>query len=226
MKTRDVVDTVLDNVIHGHRENLVNDQWERQLHSDWVKFPPPDIWYGVDYILSKMGIGVDFIRAKEFDNLAEGKYPVYYYLGVASHDVGDEAFKWIMSALAAELNERGMEATSLEYIMPAQVLNDFCKKLLSQSFDRNFAKQIFSELLNGHDLDELINDPRFKSIDSDSIDVILDEIIANNPDQFDKAKANPKLIQWFVGQMMKATQGKSTPSVVIEKMTERLKNGI
>ncbi len=43
-----------------------------------------------------------------------------------------------------------------------------------------------------------------------------DEIIAANPAQVEKAKANPKLSGWFVGQVMKATGGKAAPAAVNE----------
>ncbi|NBT31996.1 MAG: Asp-tRNA(Asn)/Glu-tRNA(Gln) amidotransferase GatCAB subunit B, partial [Rhodobacteraceae bacterium] len=42
----------------------------------------------------------------------------------------------------------------------------------------------------------------------------VDEVIAANPDQVEKAKANPKLAGWFVGQVMKATGGKANPAAV------------
>jgi aspartyl-tRNA(Asn)/glutamyl-tRNA(Gln) amidotransferase subunit B len=42
----------------------------------------------------------------------------------------------------------------------------------------------------------------------------LDEIIAANPEQVEKAKANPKLAGWFTGQVIKATGGKANPAAV------------
>jgi hypothetical protein len=39
-------------------------------------------------------------------------------------------------------------------------------------------------------------------------------VIADNPAQVEKAKVNPKLAGWFVGQVMKATGGKANPQAV------------
>ena len=42
-----------------------------------------------------------------------------------------------------------------------------------------------------------------------------------NPDQVKKAKENPKLKSWFVGQAMKASDGKANPktlSALVEKL--------
>lgn len=71
-------------------------------------------------------------------------------------------------------------------------------------------------------LDKIIADPRFKAIDNSEIDEIIERIIASNPEQAAKAKLNPKLIGWFVGQVMKASQGKAPASDVQEKLSKAL----
>ena len=50
--------------------------------------------------------------------------------------------------------------------------------------------------------------------DTGAIEAAVDEIIAANPAQVEKAQANPKLAGWFVGQVMKATGGKANPKAV------------
>ena len=50
--------------------------------------------------------------------------------------------------------------------------------------------------------------------DTGAIEAAVDQIIAANPAQVEKAKANPKLAGWFVGQVMKATGGKANPAAV------------
>ena len=50
----------------------------------------------------------------------------------------------------------------------------------------------------------------------------LDEIIAANPAQVEKAKENPKLKGWFVGQVMKATGGQANPAVVNKLINQKL----
>ena len=48
-------------------------------------------------------------------------------------------------------------------------------------------------------------------------------IRANNPAQVEKARANPKLAGWFVGQVMKATGGKANPKLVGGLLRKKLK---
>ena len=53
-------------------------------------------------------------------------------------------------------------------------------------------------------------------------DRIIDNIIANNPDQFEAVKLKPKLIGWFVGQVMKETNGKANPKLVNDLLNDKL----
>ena len=48
------------------------------------------------------------------------------------------------------------------------------------------------------------------------------KIIAANPAQVEKAKANPKLAGWFTGQVLKATGGKANPAAVNELVAKKL----
>ncbi len=58
--------------------------------------------------------------------------------------------------------------------------------------------------------------------DTGAIEAAVDEIIAANPDQVEKAQANPKLAGWFVGQVMKATGGKANPKAVNQIVSAKL----
>jgi len=53
---------------------------------------------------------------------------------------------------------------------------------------------------------------------------IIDEVMAKNPENVEKFRAgNNKLLGFFVGQVLKATQGKGNPKVVNELVAEKLK---
>ena len=51
---------------------------------------------------------------------------------------------------------------------------------------------------------------------------MIDGIIAANPDKVEQAKAKPTLIGWFVGQVMKASGGKTNPQAVNEILKQKL----
>ncbi len=55
------------------------------------------------------------------------------------------------------------------------------------------------------------------------IAAIVDRLVADNPEQAEQFRAgNEKVIGWFVGQVMKATQGKANPGVVNQLLREKL----
>ncbi len=58
--------------------------------------------------------------------------------------------------------------------------------------------------------------------DEGEIAAIVDKLIADNPGQAAEYANNPKVIGWFVGQVMKATQGKANPKLVNEVLRKKL----
>jgi aspartyl-tRNA(Asn)/glutamyl-tRNA(Gln) amidotransferase subunit B len=58
--------------------------------------------------------------------------------------------------------------------------------------------------------------------DTGTIEAAVDTIIAANPAQVEKARANPKLAGWFTGQVLKATGGKANPAVVNDLVARKL----
>lgn len=227
----DLVRTVISSVDKegksiGHIEKRTAEDgvWSKVLRSDFIQYPVPFFAHGPLAIMQEIGLTVSRERANEFAAACDSDFGSYYYLGVASsNNAGDEALKWIMGSLAAELNATKKPFSALGELMKASVLNDFVCALTDGRIDRSFSKAIFAELLKkDRELAEIITDPLYKAADESAIDSTLDRIISENPEQFEKAKVDPKVIQWFVGQMMKAMQGKAKPPMVIAKMQERL----
>jgi aspartyl-tRNA(Asn)/glutamyl-tRNA(Gln) amidotransferase subunit B len=71
--------------------------------------------------------------------------------------------------------------------------------------------------------DEIIERDGLKQVtDMGAIEGFVDEVIAANPDQVEKAKQNPKLLGFFVGQVMKKSQGKANPQAVNELLRSKL----
>jgi aspartyl-tRNA(Asn)/glutamyl-tRNA(Gln) amidotransferase subunit B len=70
---------------------------------------------------------------------------------------------------------------------------------------------------------KIVEDKGLKQVtDTGAIEAIVDEILAANPDKVAEAKEKPKLAGWFVGQVMKASQGKANPAMVNEILAKKL----
>ena len=73
-------------------------------------------------------------------------------------------------------------------------------------------------------MDEIIEKQGLKQMtDSSALESIIDDIISSNLDQVKQFKdGNSKLLGFFVGQVMKATQGKANPKQVNQILNEKL----
>ena len=58
--------------------------------------------------------------------------------------------------------------------------------------------------------------------DTGAIEAVADQIIAANPDKAAQVKDKPQAIGWFVGQVMRETQGKANPAAVNEILKQKL----
>jgi aspartyl-tRNA(Asn)/glutamyl-tRNA(Gln) amidotransferase subunit B len=76
----------------------------------------------------------------------------------------------------------------------------------------------------GRTASEIVEDKGLKQIsDAGEIAAIVDQLIADNPEQAEQFRGgNEKVIGWFVGQVMKATQGKANPGLVNQVLRDRL----
>jgi aspartyl-tRNA(Asn)/glutamyl-tRNA(Gln) amidotransferase subunit B len=86
------------------------------------------------------------------------------------------------------------------------------------------AKDVFAEMLStGADPAAIVEQKGLAQIsDAAAIERIAFEIIAANPGQVESYRKNPKALGWFVGQVMKATQGQANPRMVNEILRRKL----
>jgi aspartyl-tRNA(Asn)/glutamyl-tRNA(Gln) amidotransferase subunit B len=84
---------------------------------------------------------------------------------------------------------------------------------------------VFEAMWNGEgDADSVIEAKGLKQMtDTGAIEKIVDEVIANNPKQVEQYKGGKdKLLGFFVGQVMKQTQGKANPGQVNQLIKQKL----
>jgi aspartyl-tRNA(Asn)/glutamyl-tRNA(Gln) amidotransferase subunit B len=97
---------------------------------------------------------------------------------------------------------------------------------LIQNGDINgkIAKDLFEIVFTeGGDPNKIVETRGMKQVtDTSAIEESVEKVINDNPDQVAKAKINPKLAGWFVGQVMKATGGKANPKSVNEIVSKKL----
>lgn len=130
---------------------------------------------------------------------------------------------FILSELIRELNSVGKSAA--ESPLSAENLAELIKTLDAGKINNNQAKEVLVEMFNsGKTADVVISEKGFEQIsDSSAIEKIVDEIIENNQNQVTAYRGgNEKLFGFFVGQVMKASQGKANPKIVNEILKTKL----
>lgn len=148
----------------------------------------------------------------------------YYEGAVKASGNPRVAANFILSELQRELNNSGKAIA--ESPVPADGLGALIKFLDSGAINNNQAKEVLVEMFNtGKSAAAVINEKGFEQIsDEDAIGKIIDEIIAANEGQASAFRnGNDKLFGFFVGQVMRASQGKANPKVVNELLNTKLK---
>ena len=132
------------------------------------------------------------------------------------------AANWIMGDFFAALNKAGFALAQSP--VSADQMAQLLKLILDGTISGRIAKDVFEKMWeSSKDAQTIVEEQGLKQIsNSDEIEGIVDQIIADNPAQVEKLKVNPKLFGWFVGQTMKLTGGKANPALVNEILKKKL----
>ena len=147
-----------------------------------------------------------------------------FFEEVAKGRDGKQAANWVINELFGRLNKEGLTVETTP--VSAAQLGGMLDQIAKGDISGKMAKDLF-ELLwtteKGGDPAEVAAKHGMKQVtDTGAIEAAVDEVIAANPAQVEKAKANPKLAGWFVGQVLKATGGKANPAAVNELVAKKL----
>ena len=130
---------------------------------------------------------------------------------------------WVMGELSASLNKNQIEIDNSP--VSAQDLSLLIARIGDDTISGKIAKDVFKAIWDGEgSADEIIDAKGLKQMtDTGAIEAIVDEIIANNAPQVEQFKSgNEKILGFFVGQAMKATQGKANPKLLNELLRSKL----
>ena len=132
------------------------------------------------------------------------------------------AANWITGEFFAAMNKLGFNI--VDSPITIDNLSKLIKLIEENIISTRIAKDVFEIMLeNNEDPEDIVEREGLKQVsDSGELEKIIDNIIANNPDQVEAVKLKPKLIGWFVGQVMKETNGKANPKLVIDLLNAKL----
>jgi aspartyl-tRNA(Asn)/glutamyl-tRNA(Gln) amidotransferase subunit B len=133
------------------------------------------------------------------------------------------AANWVTGAFFGALNKSGLELAQSP--VDAAKLGGLLDLIADKTISGRIAKDVFEVMWeSGKDPAAIVEEKGLRQItDSGAIEAIVDRLIADNPGQVQQFKdGNEKVLGWFVGQIMKATQGKANPAVANQLLRDKL----
>jgi aspartyl-tRNA(Asn)/glutamyl-tRNA(Gln) amidotransferase subunit B len=162
------------------------------------------------------------LSAYDADVLVAERETADYYEAVAKGRDAKAAANWVLNDLFGRLNKEG-KAIATSPVSTAQlgtILDLIGEGVISGKIAKDLFEIVWAE---GGDPRAIVEARGMKQVtDAGAIETQIDEIVAKNPDKVEQAKANPKAMMWFVGQVMKASGGKANPQAVNELLKKKL----
>ena len=146
-----------------------------------------------------------------------------YFETVANDNDAKLAANWVINELLGALNKDG-KGLADSPISAAQ-LGGLIALIKDNTISGKIAKEVFAEMyVSSKDADIIIEEKGLKQVtDTGAIEEIIDKVIEANPDNVAKYQGGKdKLFGFFVGQVMKETQGKANPAIVNDLLKKKL----
>ena len=149
-------------------------------------------------------------RAEYFETVAKGRDPKL-------------SANWVTTELLGALKkaEKPLEDSPVS----AEQLGGLVDLISDNTISGRIAKDVFAEMFEtGKDAAAIVEEKGLKQVtDTGAIEALVDEVLAENQDKVEQYKAGKdKLFGFFVGQVMKKSQGKANPGMVNELLKSKL----
>ncbi len=155
--------------------------------------------------------------------VVERETGAFYEAVVAGKRDAKKAANWVITNLFGALNARGLGIE--DSMVSADQLGKLLDLIADGTINGRIAKDVFEVMVEtSKDPGGIVEERGFKQVtDIGAIEAAIDEVIANSPDQVAQFRGgNEKIAGWFVGQVMKATQGKANPGMVNQLLKDKL----
>ena len=160
----------------------------------------------------------------EYDSsiLVSDKSVADFFEQVANGRDAKSAANWIINDLLGALNKEGLEIDDSP--ISAEQLGAIVDLIEAGTISGKIAKDLFAIVWKeGGDPAEIVEKRSMAQVtDMGAIEAAIDAILAENPDKVAQAREKPNMIGWFVGQVMKATEGKANPKAVNEMLKKKI----
>ena len=226
--------------LYDSQKNTTRPMRSKEFANDYRYFPEPDL---LPIILEKEFIQNVLEGMPEMPNEKKERFVTQFSLSkydadllAADKDIAnyfEEVVKisnspklstnWIMGELSAELNNENLNISDSK--VSSEKLGQLILRIEDGTISGKIAKDIFEKMWSsGKEVDEIIQGEGLEQVTDDKeIESMIDQVIANNPEQLEQYRSGKdRLFGFFVGQVMKASQGKANPKQVNDILKSKL----
>ncbi len=145
-----------------------------------------------------------------------------------SKDAYKQASNYVMTDVLRVVNDRGIKIK--DFSITPQNLSRMIDLINEGTISTKLAKEVFEEMLqSGENPDAIVEKKGLRQVsDESAIEKAVEEVLQANPGEVERyIGGKDKLFGFFVGQVMKKTQGKANPKMLndlLKQKLEKLKN--
>tara|TARA_B100001029_G_scaffold179520_1_gene189356 strand:- start:1031 stop:2482 length:1452 start_codon:yes stop_codon:yes gene_type:complete len=163
------------------------------------------------------------LSAEDADTLVEEKTTAEFYEILSKGRDKKLSANWMITELFGALNKSGLELN--ESKVDADAFGDLIDLISDGTISGRIAKDVFGEMFDtGKSASSIVEQKGLRQIsDSGALTVLIEAVLSENQDKVAEFKeGKDKLFGFFVGQVMKRSQGQANPKLVNELLKEKL----
>ena len=226
--------------LYDSQQNTTRPMRSKEFANDYRYFPEPDLLPiklekdFIDEVISTMPempeqkrerfISEYNLSSYDADLLALDKDLADFFEEVSKVSGSPKlSANWIMGDLSAQLNNENLNI--LDSKISSKKLGELIIRINDGTISGKIAKDVFEKIwISGGEVDETIQKEGLEQLTNfDEIESMIDKVIQSNPEQHSQYKAGKdRLFGFFVGQVMKASEGKANPKQVNDILKEKL----
>ena len=226
--------------LYDSQQNTTRPMRSKEFANDYRYFPEPDLLPiklekdFIDEVISTMPempeqkrerfISEYNLSSYDADLLALDKDLADFFEEVSKVSGSPKlSANWIMGDLSAQLNNENLNIQDSK--ISSKKLGELIIRINDGTISGKIAKDIFEKIwISGGEVDETIQKEGLEQLTNfDEIESMIDKVIQSNPEQHSQYKAGKdRLFGFFVGQVMKASEGKANPKQVNDILKEKL----
>ena len=213
-----------DNVwVRGRTQSEPNGKW-----IPWIRMTEEEheksFWFLGDPHTTLAGQGLEGVSSKRLAEVElifndDRVKMVYFICAASTPNTYERIVNWLAGPIAETMKERGSMCPH-EVVSPLNI-RDLATLTTNPRFSSSKSKDAVKSFLDGVTIESLEADKSYWAQDTSELDEIIELVYNRERDKIQNSDPN-KIVNWFVGQVMKETRGTADPSVVHERISKHI----